>query len=47
MTKWIRFDFKQDESLFGILDGDSVEEYEGDLFETPKPTGRKIPFNEF
>ena len=46
MTKWIRFNFKQDESLFGILDGDSVEEYEGDLFENPKPTGRKIPFNE-
>ena len=46
MTKWIRFNFKQDASLLGILDGDSVEEYEGDLFENPKPTGRKIPFNE-
>ena len=46
MTKWIRFNFKQDASLFGILDGDSVDEYEGDLFENPKPTGRKIPFNE-
>ena len=41
MTKWIRFNFKQDTSLFGTLDGDSVDEYEGDLFENPKPTGRK------
>ncbi|GIT08124.1 MAG: hypothetical protein CM1200mP30_17540 [Pseudomonadota bacterium] len=47
MTKWIRFNFKQDTGLFGTLDGDSVDEYEGDLFKTPKnPTGRKIPINE-
>ena len=46
MTKWIRFNFKDDVDLFGILDSDSVEEHEGNLFENPKPTGRKIPFNE-
>ena len=46
MTKWIRFNYKQDISLFGTLAGNSVDEYEGDLFENPKPTGRKIPFNE-
>ena len=46
MTKWIRFNYKEDTGLLGILDGDSVDEYGGDLFETPKPTGRKILFNE-
>ena len=46
MTKWIRFNYKQDTNLFGTLDGDSVDEYEGDLFENPKLTGRKIPINE-
>ena len=33
MTKWIRFIYKQDTSLFGTMDGDSVEEYEGNIFE--------------
>ncbi|GIT08276.1 MAG: hypothetical protein CM1200mP30_19060 [Pseudomonadota bacterium] len=42
MTEWIRFNYKQDTSLFGILVGDYVDEYEGNLFETPKPTGRRI-----
>ena len=46
MTKWIRFNYKQDTSLFGKLAGDSVDEYEGDLFEHPKPTGRNIPLND-
>nr|MCS5553059.1 fumarylacetoacetate hydrolase family protein [SAR324 cluster bacterium] len=46
MTKWIRFNYKQDTSLFGILAGDYVDEYEGNLFETPKPTGRRISINE-
>ena len=46
MTKWIRFNYKQDISLFGTLAGDSVDEYGGDLFETPKPTGRNIPLND-
>ena len=46
MTEWIRFIYKQDTSLFGILTGDYVDEYEGNLFETPKPTGRRIPINE-
>ena len=40
MTKWIRFDYKDDLGLFGILDSDYVDEHEGDLFENPKPTGR-------
>ena len=46
MTEWIRFNYKQDTSLFGILVGDYVDEYEGNLFETPKPTGRRISINE-
>ena len=29
MTEWIRFNYKQDTSLFGILVGDYVDEYEG------------------
>ena len=27
MTKWIRYDYKDDEGLFGIVDSDSVEEH--------------------
>ena len=46
MTKWIRFDYKDDVGLFGILNSDIVDEHEGDLFENTKPTGRKIPFND-
>ncbi len=33
MTKWIRFDYKDDVGLFGILDSDFVEEHEGNIFE--------------
>ena len=46
MKKWIRFDYKEDKSLIGTQDGDYVDEFEGDLLENPKPTGRKIPLNE-
>ena len=46
MIKWIRFHYKKVTGLFGKLDGDFVNEYEGNLFENPKPTGRKIPINE-
>ena len=46
MKKWIRFDYKEDKSLIGTQDGDYVDEFEGDLLQNPKPTGRKIPLNE-
>ncbi|GIT08370.1 MAG: hypothetical protein CM1200mP30_20000 [Pseudomonadota bacterium] len=46
MTEWIRFNYKQDTGLLGTLVGDYVDEYEGNLFETQKPTGRRIPINE-
>ena len=42
MKKWIRFDYKEDKSLIGTQDGDYVDEFEGDLLENPKPTGRKF-----
>ena len=46
MKKWIRFDYKEDKSLIGTQDGDYVDEFEGDLLQNPKPTGRKIPLND-
>ena len=33
MTYWIRFNYEQDTSVFGTMDGDSVDEYEGNIFE--------------
>ena len=36
MTKWIRFDYKDDVGLFGILDSDFVDEHEGNIFENTK-----------
>ena len=46
MAKWISFNYEDDVGLFGIMDIDLIIEHEGDFFEIPKPTGRKIPFND-
>jgi 2-keto-4-pentenoate hydratase/2-oxohepta-3-ene-1,7-dioic acid hydratase in catechol pathway len=45
MTSWARFKLPDGRSGFGILDGDWLEEYEGDLFGESSPTGMKLPRN--
>ena len=43
--KWMRFRHGGREAL-GRLDGDQVEVFTGDLFESPQPTGERVPVAE-
>ena len=42
MTQWVRFKSPDGRVGFGTLDEDRIVEYEGDLFDEPKPTGARI-----
>jgi 2-keto-4-pentenoate hydratase/2-oxohepta-3-ene-1,7-dioic acid hydratase in catechol pathway len=41
-VRWARFRSKDGRTGFGVLEDARVTEYEGDLFGTPRPTGRSI-----
>jgi len=41
-TRWARFRSNDGRVGFGILDADRIVEYEGDLFDSPRPTGTTI-----
>jgi 2-keto-4-pentenoate hydratase/2-oxohepta-3-ene-1,7-dioic acid hydratase in catechol pathway len=43
MTHWTRFRFADGRTGFGALEGDAIVEYEGDLFDHPRPTGMRVP----
>ena len=43
MTQWARFKSADGRIGFGVLDDDRIVEYEGDLFDEPRPTGATIP----
>ena len=45
MTKWLRFE-RDGRSRLGVLEGDSIAVYEGDLFGSPRATGKNLPLNE-
>jgi 2-keto-4-pentenoate hydratase/2-oxohepta-3-ene-1,7-dioic acid hydratase in catechol pathway len=45
VTHWIRYRHR-DEIGFGTLDGDHILEHVGDMFETPKKSGRSIARSE-
>ena len=45
MTHWIRYRHRG-EIGFGMLDGDTILEHVGDMFETPKMSGRRIARSE-
>jgi 2-keto-4-pentenoate hydratase/2-oxohepta-3-ene-1,7-dioic acid hydratase in catechol pathway len=40
--QWARFRARGGSSGFGVLDGESIAEYEGDMFGAPRPAGRSI-----
>ena len=40
--KWLRF-LDAGVEGFGRLDGDAVQVYEGELFDAPRPSGRRLP----
>jgi 2-keto-4-pentenoate hydratase/2-oxohepta-3-ene-1,7-dioic acid hydratase in catechol pathway len=42
MTCWARFRSNDGRIGFGVLDGESIAEYEGDLFGAARPAGRSI-----
>jgi 2-keto-4-pentenoate hydratase/2-oxohepta-3-ene-1,7-dioic acid hydratase in catechol pathway len=44
--QWARFRSKDGHMGFGTWDGESIDEYEGDLFGAMRPTGRRIPSGE-
>jgi 2-keto-4-pentenoate hydratase/2-oxohepta-3-ene-1,7-dioic acid hydratase in catechol pathway len=41
-TRWARFRSNDGRVGFGILDADRIVEYEGDIFDSPRPTGTTI-----
>jgi hypothetical protein len=41
MTSWVRFETAEGAG-FGVLDGASIRVHEGDLFDRPRPTGRRL-----
>jgi 2-keto-4-pentenoate hydratase/2-oxohepta-3-ene-1,7-dioic acid hydratase in catechol pathway len=41
MDKWIRFEH-QGKTGFGKLNGETIDMHEGDLFASPKPTGKTV-----
>ena len=43
MTQWARFKSADGRVGFGVLEEDRIVEYEGDLFDAPRPTGAAIP----
>jgi 2-keto-4-pentenoate hydratase/2-oxohepta-3-ene-1,7-dioic acid hydratase in catechol pathway len=43
MTQWARFISNDGRSGFGAVDENCIVEYEGDLFDSPRPAGRTIP----
>ena len=44
-TRWARFRASDGRLGFGILEGDGIAEYDGDLFGAPQPAGRTIARN--
>ena len=44
-TKYVRYDH-QGETAYGILEGDSIRELEGNFLETTEPTGKTIPLSD-
>jgi 2-keto-4-pentenoate hydratase/2-oxohepta-3-ene-1,7-dioic acid hydratase in catechol pathway len=42
MTCWARFRSNDGRTGFGAFDGEHIAEYEGDLFDGPRPTGRRM-----
>jgi 2-keto-4-pentenoate hydratase/2-oxohepta-3-ene-1,7-dioic acid hydratase in catechol pathway len=47
MTRWARFRAHTGQVGFGILEGDVVLEYEGNMFDAPRATGRTVPAGGF
>ena len=44
MTQWVRFRASDDGQVgFGVLEANGVLEHSGDLFASPRPTGRSLP----
>jgi 2-keto-4-pentenoate hydratase/2-oxohepta-3-ene-1,7-dioic acid hydratase in catechol pathway len=43
MTQWARYRAVDSRIGFGVLEEDRIVEYEGDLFDQPRPTGATIP----
>jgi len=44
MTHWVRFRSAAGSVGFGLLEGETIAEYSGDLFGAPRPTGFKLAF---
>jgi 2-keto-4-pentenoate hydratase/2-oxohepta-3-ene-1,7-dioic acid hydratase in catechol pathway len=45
MVQWARFRSNDGRDGFGIFEEGHIVEYEGDLFDSPRPAGRTIPMN--
>lgn len=44
MTRWLRCEYEGQPHL-GALEGDQVSFYDGDLFDSPRPTGQSAPLS--
>lgn len=45
VTKYVRYS-RGEQISYGILEGETIAELEGDLFDSPKPTGVKVALDE-
>ena len=42
MTRYVRYTTPSGSPTYGILEGEAIRELSGDLFQSPKPTGRTV-----
>lgn len=46
VTRYVRFQTKDETTAYGIVEGDKVRQLDGDLFRSPKPTDKTFPLAE-
>lgn len=45
ITKYVRYEF-EGENSYGILDGENVHELDGDLYDSPRKSGKTLPLTD-
>ena len=45
MKKWLQFRYKED-AMLGVLDGEQIHIYSGELFNDPQPVGETVSIEE-
>src|ERR1700681_1047396 len=45
MTRWVRFRSADNHVGFGTADGEWIAECDGEMFGSPRPSGRRVPLD--